>query len=145
MLTGEDIVSAARSWIGTPFFHTGREKGLGVDCGGLVIGIMHELQMTDFDDRNYSPATPAGFTRALLEKGCIEVLPCEMERGDIMLFNLLGFDQHVAIYSDGMIHANSSAGKVIEHDLTEVWERRIASVWRFKPEFMERGKWRNCY
>lgn len=45
----EDIVSEAKSWLGTPFHHKGRKKGVGVDCGGLifevyksVLGLPHE-------------------------------------------------------------------------------------------------------
>lgn len=29
-------MTAARSWIGTPYHHKGRVKGVGVDCGGLI-------------------------------------------------------------------------------------------------------------
>lgn len=30
------ILLEARSWIGTPYHHKGRVKGVGVDCGGLL-------------------------------------------------------------------------------------------------------------
>jgi len=30
------ILEEARSWIGTPYHHKGRVKGVGVDCGGLI-------------------------------------------------------------------------------------------------------------
>ena len=35
----EKIVAEARSWIGTPFHHAARLKGVGVDCANLLIGV----------------------------------------------------------------------------------------------------------
>lgn len=34
--TRAGILADARSWIGTPYHHKGRVKGVGVDCGGLI-------------------------------------------------------------------------------------------------------------
>lgn len=33
------IVAEARSWIGTPYHHGGRVKGVGCDCGTLIAGV----------------------------------------------------------------------------------------------------------
>lgn len=30
------VIDQARTWKGTPYYHTGRVKGVGVDCGGLL-------------------------------------------------------------------------------------------------------------
>jgi NlpC/P60 family putative phage cell wall peptidase len=38
------ILVEARSWIGTPYHHKGRVKGVGVDCGGLL----YEVYSTQF-------------------------------------------------------------------------------------------------
>lgn len=32
----ERILDEARTWVGTPFHHKARIKGVGVDCGGLI-------------------------------------------------------------------------------------------------------------
>ena len=37
--TVDDVVKEARTWIGTPFVHQGRTKGLACDCLGLMIGV----------------------------------------------------------------------------------------------------------
>jgi cell wall-associated NlpC family hydrolase len=34
--TRTSILKEARTWIGTPYHHRGRVKGVGVDCGGLI-------------------------------------------------------------------------------------------------------------
>ena len=38
--TRTDVVAAAREWLGTPFHHQARLRGVGVDCVGLVIGVI---------------------------------------------------------------------------------------------------------
>lgn len=37
----ERILAEARSWLGTPFHHKGRIKGVGVDCGGLIYSVFN--------------------------------------------------------------------------------------------------------
>lgn len=37
------VVHAVRGWLGTPFAHQGRLKGVGCDCLGLVLGVWEEL------------------------------------------------------------------------------------------------------
>ena len=39
----EDIVAAARGWIGTPYRHQASLKGAGCDCLGLVRGVWREM------------------------------------------------------------------------------------------------------
>lgn len=34
--TRASVLAEARSWIGTPYHHKGRAKGIGVDCGGML-------------------------------------------------------------------------------------------------------------
>jgi len=34
-----EIISCARSWIGTRFQHQARLRGVGADCWGLVLGV----------------------------------------------------------------------------------------------------------
>ena len=43
MTTREQIVAAARGWIGTPYHHQASLKGVGCDCLGLIRGLWREL------------------------------------------------------------------------------------------------------
>ncbi len=43
MPTKDEIVAAARGWIGTPYRHQGQVKGVGCDCLGLVRGVWRDL------------------------------------------------------------------------------------------------------
>jgi cell wall-associated NlpC family hydrolase len=44
-------VTEARTWVGTPFKHQGRTKGVGVDCLGIVLGVAEELDIVRLTDR----------------------------------------------------------------------------------------------
>lgn len=56
MKTRMDVVTQAREWIGTPFQHQQRTKGVAVDCAGLVIGVARELGLVapEFDVSGYA-------------------------------------------------------------------------------------------
>ncbi len=39
----QQVVTLARSWLGTPYHHQASQKGVGCDCLGLVRGVWREL------------------------------------------------------------------------------------------------------
>ena len=45
MITKEDVVREAKTWLGTPFHHQGRLKGVGVDCAGVIVCVAKELKL----------------------------------------------------------------------------------------------------
>jgi NlpC/P60 family putative phage cell wall peptidase len=50
------VVAAAREWIGTPYHNCADIKGVGVDCGMLLVRIFVDLGLVDpFDPRPYAP------------------------------------------------------------------------------------------
>jgi len=133
-MIGERIVAAARTWAGTPFRHAERQKGRGCDCVGLVLGVAHELSLTDWDFRNYSRSVDGDVLRRYIEQFCdrIDGLP---EQGDLLLLAIHGHPQHLAVYcGEGrMIHAHESAGMVVEHRFDAFWQRRLRGVYRWRP------------
>jgi len=128
-----NVVNEARRWLGTPFVHTGRELGVGVDCCGLVICVFNSVYGMHYDNRNYSHVMPNGVMRSELARWCDQVLG-EWESGDVLLFDLMGQEQHVGFYTgDGqMLHAYQSAGVVAEHAINDSWRRRVVAVFRWR-------------
>lgn len=144
--TPDDIIRAARGWLGTRFHHQGRVKGVGCDCLGLIVGVARELELTDekgflladYDQPNYSPlpdgrGLKSAVSLHLRELSSIgEALP-----GDIPLFRFQHDPQHVGILSQladgalGLIHCYSNTGMVVEHRLNDTWRRMIVAVYRF--------------
>jgi len=51
----ELVVKEARTWLGTPYQHRGRVKGVGVDCGGLLYQVYSPFVRMKPFPKNYPP------------------------------------------------------------------------------------------
>lgn len=145
---GEQMVAEARQWRGTPFYHTGREKGIGVDCAGLVLGVWHALSLTGWDDRHYAPGGDAERLYAGLERFCDRIDQREgravseasraplLQPGDILLIAFRRLPIHVGLVTGAgtFIHALETVGRVVEVPLDERWRSLIVGVWRWREE-----------
>ena len=142
------VVSAARSWIGTPYRHQSSAKGAGCDCLGLVRGIWRELIGPE-------PETVPRYSRDWSDPRSSEVLwdmslrhfvPVQgsMAVGQVLLFRMRSgaIAKHLGIVTgstDGgrFIHAYCGHG-VIESALTRAWERRIVARFAFPQAPIEK-------
>ena len=127
-----DIVKMAREWIGTPFHHQGRVKGVGVDCIGLIVGCVQELGYPVIDSDGYGREPAHGILQKALSDQL--ELSSELKHGDIILFRFVKEPQHVAIYTkdNTIIHAYSKVKKCIEHRLDASWSKRIVNKYQLK-------------
>lgn len=141
-----DIVAHARGWLGTPFHHQARLKGVGCDCLGLIVGVVNELGLKDaqgtplaaYDEVTYSREPDGAY---LIEKlvGLLDEVPVvDMQAGDLALFRVRDNPQHLAILTDyentiGMIHCFAQARRVVEHRLDDGWKSRLLKVFRWQP------------
>lgn len=139
MATSAEIAAAARGWLGTPFVHQGRRRGIGVDCAGVVIGVARELGLSQFDTRSY-PAQPDPVQmRALLEAHLDPVAWTERRAGDILWFRVELDPQHLGLLVDAgeapvMVHAFGRPGvmKVVETRVDAFWQERLAGCYRYR-------------
>lgn len=115
------IIASARSWIGTPYMHQAKVKGVGVDCGQILIDVFCGLGLVPpFDPGDY---TRDWFNHRDEEKylgfvfdNSVEV--AAPEPGDIMLFKFGRTYSHAGIVSHAapltIIHASAPMGCVLE-------------------------------
>ncbi len=137
---GEEIVAAARRWIGTPYRHQASRIRVGADCLGLIRGLYEEVTGRPADAPHpYAAdwAEHAGEERLLeaAETHCGPPLAfADALAGDILVFRWReeAAAKHAGILSAPrrFIHAYEQAG-VIESPLTPGWARRIVGVFRF--------------
>lgn len=136
----DEVVTAARRWIGTPYRHQGTRRGVGCDCLGLVRGVWFEIYGAPA--REPGPYAPdwaeTGSGEPLLDavRGhCRERTFADMRPGDLLVFRWRSRDaaKHAGIFASGrsFIHAYDSAGLVVESPLAPQWRRRIAGVFAF--------------
>jgi NlpC/P60 family putative phage cell wall peptidase len=134
------IVAAARSWIGTPYQHQGRRKGVGCDCLGLLVGVWRELGGAVGHIPPYTPDWAEAAGRETLAEGLASHLaaidPKDAREGDVALFRWRAHlpAKHGAILTapDRMVHAQEGA-RVTEVALSPWWRRRMVHAFILCP------------
>lgn len=138
-VTVAHIITAAESWLGTPYHHQQSVKGIGCDCLGLIRGIYEEVL-----NRKTAPITPYSRDWAdvtgnetlikaakahLVEKQAADPVP-----GDVLIFRFRPWmvAKHAGLMAENntMIHAIEGAPVTKVH-LTPWWTRRIAAIFQF--------------
>jgi NlpC/P60 family putative phage cell wall peptidase len=146
MPTQNEIVAAARGWIGTPYRHQGALKGVGCDCLGLILGVWREIggafegsvppYTPDWAEANRRETLAEGFRAHLTE-----IDPRDAEAGDVVLFRWREHlpAKHAAIMTtrDRMIHSQERAA-VTEVPLSDWWRRRMAYAFSFSQRELTR-------
>lgn len=132
------IIDEAREWLGTPFHHQGRLKGVGVDCVGLIIGVGRALNLQkDYIDEGDYSNIPDGSMEAKVNDVLIRIPRDYRQPGDIVHFAWTAIPQHLGILTDQntVIHAlgHDGHGKVVETHLAPAHLKRVRAVFRF-PE-----------
>ena len=133
------VISAARSWLGTPYHDQASVKGAGCDCLGLARGVWREVVGPE-------PFPMPPYSRDWGETGRVEVLaegartmmseisPEEAGPGALVLFRMRAgaIAKHVGILTGPatFIHSYERLG-VIEQPLSPSWRRRIAFAFLF--------------
>ena len=142
MTTRAQIVAEARTWLGTPYQHQGRLKGVACDCPAPLIGIGRLFGMVapDFDVTNYSRSPDGWSLEAHCDQWMTRIPRERMAPGDAILLRWGGDPQHLGIVGDyvhgglSIIHAFCDAnggGKVIETCLNPVaYAHRFVAAYR---------------
>lgn len=139
MTRGEEVVAAARRWIGTPYCHQASVKGVGADCLGLVRGVWREVLG---DEPEALPPYRPGWAEEggreqmaeAARRHLVEIPWTEHRPGDVLLFRWRAHlpAKHAGIVSGAgsMIHAQEGAA-VAEIALSCWWLRHVAFAFRF--------------
>lgn len=135
----DDIVDAARLWLGTPYHHQASLRAVGCDCLGLVRGVWRDLLGQEPETPPpYSPYGAESLCRETLADAALRhLLPVAVEAvrpGDVLLFRWREHlpAKHCAILSqpDRIIHAHDGAA-VAEVAFTPWWQRHLSHAFSF--------------
>lgn len=139
MPSRQDIVTAARAWIGTPYRHQASCRGAGCDCLGLVRGVWRDVYGAEPEaPPPYSPDWgEAGAVEHMLVAASRHMTPITIESargGDTIVFRMREgrIAKHIAILSRAstMIHAQSR-DRVREIALAPYWRRHVVAAFVF--------------
>ncbi|PZO81681.1 MAG: peptidase P60 [Mesorhizobium amorphae] len=134
----EAAASEALEWVGTPYRHQGRRKGVGCDCLGLVLGVWQRLYGALPETVGaYAPDwAEAGGGEPMLDaarRHFVEVAGAGA-RGDVLLFrwrpHLPAKHCGILVAPDRLVHAYEGHAVAVS-PLGPHWRRRIAGVFAF--------------
>ena len=139
MISGQQIVEEAKTWLGTPFHHRAIIKGVGVDCAHFLIGVYSSLGIVQkFEPADYPPDWH-------LHQGAEKFLGYIKERatrvhdpqpGDVVMFKFGRCASHSAIVVEWprIIHAFIRQGVVYANANDAELHGRVHSFWRIMEE-----------
>jgi len=132
----EAIVAEALTWLGTPYHHHGRIKGVGVDCAQILLAVYCDaLQLAAvLDVGHYSTQwhfhkSEEVYLQWLTQAGARQV--SEPQPGDIAMFKFGHTFSHSAIcVGEGLwVHAYSEAGVIVSRLTEAPLEGRKVQFW----------------
>jgi cell wall-associated NlpC family hydrolase len=119
------VVAEARKWLGTPYHNCADIKGVGVDCGMLIVRVFVDAGLcAPFDPRPYPPDwhLHRGEEKYLgfVFDRCSEVE--KPQPGEVMVLRIGRCYSHGGIVTAAtpltVVHAYFQARRVIEEDIT---------------------------
>lgn len=146
MTDGEKIAAAAMPWLGTPHVNQARVKGLGVDCGMLLIGALEDAGLIEKGTIEIAPYSNEWHLHhseewflSYVKKYCVPITEVDMAIGDFLMYQFGRCVSHGGIYigNNQIIHAVIDQG-VILSDLNDVMfldahgKSRLRGIYRFK-------------
>jgi NlpC/P60 family protein len=144
-IKGHFLLTAARQYLDVPFHHGGMNR-FGMDCAGLILASLHDLNWTDWTPPAYGEQVPADRLLAALYRFCDRIDTAQpipltnsaltlLQAGDILLFAIKGNPQHLGIANGkgGMVHCPKNQ-QVMEVPIGENWLRRLVGVYRWRGE-----------
>ena len=143
MPTSHDVVACARQFIDVRFSHQGRGPE-GLDCLGLLLAtasraglVFENMPVLALDVPTYGTRPDNALLRRKLSRFLQSIACDEVAPADIILLNIAGLPQHLAIVTDypmkgelGMIHAYAPARKVVEHRYDPQWRGDTYAAYR---------------
>lgn len=147
VVSPDEVVACARTYIGTPYKDWGRQKGVAVDCIGLPILVSRELGLFKGDFLRYQPTPRARRAEDVADLNMESVLWHHLDSGEraftppgsvgLFWYSNRTEPTHFAVFADHpadctittIIHAHSSLGRVTEQSMSDFWAKRLVKVY----------------
>lgn len=145
-MSGKDIAKAACEWIGTPHVNNAKVKGIGVDCGMLLIAALEDSGTIKKDDIKIKPYSNEWhlhrneeWFKSYVEQYCDKV--DDLQVGDFLLYQYGRCVSHGAVYigNDTVVHALVDRGVILSNInetmfLDAKGKSRLRGIYRYRGE-----------
>jgi len=122
MITREMVVTEAKTWIDTPYALGQKQKGIGVDCTGLLLGIGIKLEFIPSNIVIENPPVPSTNGHMIRELERFLIPATELLPANILVFERYKLVTHVGIIIDNNVFIHAGKTKVKSHHF-DVQER----------------------
>ena len=131
MITTEQLINEARTWVETPFHHNQMCKGVGADCIGVVAASALACGISLPNLPRAYPLRANGTLRPYLDKYLNR--SHVMQPGDVLLMSFDNEPHHVALFcGHTIIHAYAQVRKCVEQEIDDYWRSKTCAIYRFK-------------
>ena len=145
-MSGKDIAKAACDWIGTPHVNNAKVKGIGVDCGMLLIAALEDSGTIKKDDIKIKPYSnewhlhrDEEWFKSYVEQYCDKV--DDLQVGDFLLYQYGRCVSHGAVYigNNTVVHALVDRGVILSNInetmfLDAKGKSRLRGIYRYRSE-----------
>jgi len=134
-MTREEFIAELMEWEGTPYHTHAATKRVGCDCVGLLVGALKgQLQLSKEDAalvNTYAEGFTAGVLGRWMERNFDRVPQHTVRPGDVLVFNIGGRLQHLAVLvdHDKIIHAQQYRNRVTVNTLADGWRSRWSGTY----------------
>lgn len=133
--TRQDIVTAARAYLGTRFKMRGRNRAEGIDCVGLLALVSADIGLKIDDTIAYSKMPDPDMFRAVINDQTKAGSINQLKSGSIVLFKQAVFPLHagILVVENGqmtVVNASMKMRKVVEEPWEE-WRTLLLGVREF--------------
>lgn len=124
--TRQDIVDTARKALGTPWVHQGRVVPAGVDCAGLILWVLRQHGISNFEPPPYSRNAKWDEFLGFFQRELVEIPISEAREGSVLVFRQFVFPCHCGIITQlgddpKFIHSYMTRGRVVEERYLKPW------------------------
>lgn len=145
-MSGKDIAKAACEWIGTPHVNNAKVKGIGVDCGMLLIAALEDSGTIKKDDITIKPYSnewhlhrDEEWFKSYVEQYCDKV--DDLQVGDFLLYQYGRCVSHGAVYigNNTVVHALVDRGVILSNINETIFldakgKSRLRGIYRYRGE-----------
>lgn len=145
-MSGKDIAKAACEWIGTPHVNNAKVKGIGVDCGMLLIAALEDSGTIKKDDIKIKPYSnewhlhrDEEWFKSYVERYCDKV--DDLQVGDFLLYQYGRCVSHGAVYigNNTVVHALVDRGVILSNINETIFfdakgKSRLRGIYRYRGE-----------
>lgn len=132
-MTRKEYIAAILTYLGSPHVHSGRIKGVAIDCVGLVICAFQEFDVEVAEDvLNYTTWDSFESMFNGIRNNATPRKKRERQAGDILVFRSEKMFNHIGVLLDDKTFIHSSnIPPIIGVCLAELrdWEEHLHSVW----------------